>query len=92
MTKCSDEGLLLKAKEQSPQEAIKTLDVFLANHPDNEDAFLLRGMKHWAMGNRALAIKDYLAALRINPESKAKLALENANAILNYYNKDLLNP
>lgn len=78
-------------KNMMPQEAIPMLDEYIASYEDDE-AYTLRGMKHWAMGERALAIKDYLAAIRINPASKAKQALESANAILNYYNKDLLNP
>lgn len=78
-------------KDMMPEEAIPLLDEYLASHEDDV-AYTLRGMKHWAMGNRALAIKDYLAAIRINPDSKAKQALESANAILNYFNKDLLNP
>ncbi len=74
-----------------PQEAIPLLDEYISSHEEDE-AYTLRGMKHWALGKRALAIKDYLSAIRINPESKAKQALESANAILDYYSKDLLNP
>ena len=49
-------------------------------------------MKYWSCGNRALAINDYLAAIKINPESKAVQALKATNEILDYYNKDLYNP
>lgn len=75
-----------------PDEAILLLDKIINDNPENEEALTLRGMKHWAKGHRSLAIKDYLAAIRINPESKAKMALEAANSILDFYNKDLLNP
>ena len=39
-----------------------------------------------------LAINDYLEAIRINPDSKARQALQATNDILDYYNKDLYNP
>lgn len=72
-------------------EAIQILDGFLKEKP-TEEAYLLRGQKHWALGNRREAINDYLSAIKINPHSKANLLLEQANTILGYYNKDLLNP
>ena len=79
-------------RDLSPLEAIKILDSIIRENPLDDEALTLRGMKHWALGNRQAAIQDYLAALKINPESKAKLALEMANSILDYYSKDLLNP
>lgn len=79
-------------RDLSPLEAIKILDSIIRENPLDDEALTLRGMKHWALGNRQAAIKDYLAALKINPESKAKLALDMANSILDYYSKDLLNP
>lgn len=75
-----------------PGEALKQLDIFLLENPGNEKAFTLRGMKHWALGHRKEAIADYLAAIRINPDSPAREALKAANAILDFYSKDLLNP
>lgn len=79
-------------KDKLPSEAIPLLDKIISEQPENEEAYIMRGMKHWALGNRSNAIKDYLAAIRINPDSKAKMALQSANAILDFYNKDLLNP
>lgn len=86
------EKTLEEIKGMLPAEAIPRLDLFISSHPDNEEALTIRGMKYWALGKRSLAIKDYLAAIAINPDSKAKMALEQANAILDFYNKDLLNP
>ena len=79
-------------KKLSAEEAVKELDVLISQNPNDEEALTLRGMRHWALNNRQLAIKDYLAAIAINPESKAKMALKMANSILDFYNKDLLNP
>jgi tetratricopeptide (TPR) repeat protein len=79
-------------KTLAPAEAIIRLDAFIVAHPDNDEAYTLRGLRHWALQHRSLAINDYLAALSINPASRARQALDAANDILNYYNKDLYNP
>ncbi len=75
-----------------PSDAIPLLDELLAAHPLDDEALLRRGMMHWSCGHRADAINDYLAAIDINPDSKARMALKTANEILDYYNKDLYNP
>lgn len=74
------------------EEAVARLTDFIAANPDSDEAYTLRGMRHWGAGRRALAINDYLAAIRINPHSPAAKALEAANSILDYRNKDLYNP
>lgn len=79
-------------KKLPAAEAITALDAVIAANPRDDEALTLRGMRHWAMSHRSLAINDYLAALRINPESPARQALDAANAILDFYNKDLYNP
>ena len=76
-------------------EAVEALTAFIEANPDSpllDEAYTLRGMRHWGMQNRAAAINDYLAAIRINPDSKAVQALKATNDILDYYNKDLYNP
>ncbi|MDE6793778.1 MAG: tetratricopeptide repeat protein [Muribaculaceae bacterium] len=75
-----------------PTEAVEALDLYIAVHPDEEEAYTLRGLRHWALGHRAKAINDYLKAISINPQSRAVQALANANAILDFYNKNLYNP
>lgn len=75
-----------------PSEVIIELDAFIASNPQSDEAYLERGMLHWGCNNRALAINDYHAAIAINPDSLAKQALQNANDILDFYNKDLYNP
>lgn len=74
------------------EEAIEALDTLIAAQPDNDEAYLQRGLRHWACGHRAKAVNDYLKALDINPESKAARALEYARAIADFYHKDLYNP
>jgi len=81
-----------RIKGLTAEEAIDILTVHLTANPDDEEALTLRGIKYWSAGKRALAINDYLAAIRINPDSKASEALKAANEILDYRNKDLYNP
>lgn len=89
----SDLTLILeKIKNISSEQAIKELSTFILMNPDNDEAYTLRGMKYWSLNQRKEAIKDYLTAIKINPDSKAKMALQYAYSILDYYNKDLLNP
>ena len=79
----------------SGEEAVKVLSDFINDNPDSpymDEVLTMRGMKYWGMQKRSDAINDYLAAIRINPESKAVQALKAANDILNYYNTDLYNP
>ena len=88
LEKLSQEVQLLGA-----DEAISRLDTYIAANPADPDALTLRGIRHFGAGHRASAIGDYLAALRIDPDHrKAGEALNFANSILDYYNKDLYNP
>ena len=74
-------------------EAIALLDKWIAEHPEDVEAYTLRGMKHFGAGHRSAAIGDSLTALRLDPDNaRARQALDYANSILDYYNKDLYNP
>ncbi len=79
-------------KGLSTDKAIEILDKYIAEHPDDDEALTLRGMRHWGAGHRSQAMTDYLSALRINPSSRAAMALKAAQEILDYRNKDLYNP
>lgn len=83
---------LEEIKSMSPREAIQCLDIYIEAHPEDDEAYTLRGQRKWALNKRGEAISDYLAALKINPASHAKVLLDYANSILEFYNKDLLNP
>ncbi len=74
------------------QKAIEYLTEIINADSQNEEAFIERGLLYWGCGERALAINDYHSAISINPDSKAKLAIEATYNILDYYNKDLYNP
>lgn len=74
------------------EKAVEMLSAYIAQHPDDDEALYLRGRKYWSLDDRSNAINDYLAAIRINPNSKATMAMKTTYEILNYYNKDLYNP
>lgn len=84
--------LKIKIHAKSYEESIEILTAYINTHPQQDGAYTLRGMKHWGAGHRSLAINDYLAAIAINPDSPARAALEAADSILAYRNKDLYNP
>ncbi len=74
------------------EEAVEALTIYVNSHPEDDAALTARGMKHWGAGKRSLAINDYLAAIKINPDSNAREALRAATEILDYRNTDLYNP
>lgn len=79
-------------KNLDAARAIEVLTAHINSFPEDDEALTERGLKYWSQGQRREAINDYLAALKINPQSRAKMALEFVNSILDYYNKDLYNP
>lgn len=81
-----------KIKGLDYQTAVVEITEYITAHPDDDRAYTLRGMRYWGAGQRSLAIGDYLAAVRINPDSTAAEALKAANEILDYRNTDLYNP
>ena len=56
------------------------------------EALFLRGKIHWRLGNRSRATSDYAAAAAADPDSPAAEALEQARAVEDFFNPDLLNP
>ncbi|MCM1368997.1 MAG: hypothetical protein NC204_01340 [Candidatus Amulumruptor caecigallinarius] len=79
-------------KTLDTENAINALTEYLKSHPEDDEALTLRGIKYFGSGKRSLAIKDYLGAIRLNPQSMAVEALKSANEILDYRNTDLINP
>lgn len=82
-----------RIKLMDADRAIAVISDFIAANPDSADAYVMRGLKYFGCGDRALAINDFLKALEIQPDSvAARTALDSANSILDFYNKDLFNP
>ena len=73
-------------------DAISLLEGFRQGGGEMTDTlFYLQGNAWRKKGNWQMAINNYLEAVALNPESPAKQALEIANEILAFYNKDMYN-
>ena len=73
-------------------EAIALLDDYRVGGGRMDDTlYYLLGNAWRKKGNWQMAINNYLEALHLNPDSPARQALEIANDILDFYNKDMYN-
>ena len=73
-------------------EAIGLLDKYRKDGGRMDDAlFYLLGNAWRKKGNWQMAMNNYLEAVHLNPESPAAQALEIANEILAFFNKDMYN-
>lgn len=68
--------------------------VALLSSMGESDAWVLfmLGRIAWKRGDKAGAISLYEQAVDVDPASEAAVALEQARNIMNFFNKDLLNP
>lgn len=73
-------------------EALQRLNNTLAQSPGDAEALFARGRIYWRQGRRGEAITDYAAAVSIDPQSPASIALEQARQVMDFFNPDLLNP
>ena len=79
-------------QDDRPDEAIALIDRFRADGGTMDAGlFYLLGNAWRKKGNWQLAIDNYLEAVHIDPESPAARALEIANDIMAFYNKDMYN-
>lgn len=73
-------------------EAIGLLNDFHDGGGEMDDElFYLLGNAWRKKGNWQMAMNNYLEAIHLNPESPAKQALDIANEILDFFNKDMYN-
>ena len=73
-------------------EAIGLLDKYRKDGGRMDDAlFYLLGNAWRKKGNWQMAMNNYLEAVHLNPGSPAAQALEIANEILAFFNKDMYN-
>lgn len=52
----------------------------------------LAGREAWKAGDKAAAISHYEAAVALDPDSDAAVALAQAREIMDFYHHDLYNP
>ena len=73
-------------------EAIALVEGYRAEGDVMDDAlFYLLGNAWRKKGDWKRAMDNYLEAVALNPESPAQQALDIANEILDFYNKDMYN-
>ena len=73
-------------------EAIALLDNYRKEGGKMDDSlFYLLGNAWRKRGNWQMAMNNYLEAVHLNPESPAAQALDIANEILAFFNKDMYN-
>ena len=78
--------------ENKADEAIAALEEYRAGGGEMDDTlFYLLGNAWRKKGNWQMAMNNYLEAVHRNPESPAQQALDMANEILAFYNKDMYN-
>lgn len=72
--------------------AIDALTRFVADCSGDDELYYVLGRLHWRQGNHSEAENCYRRAIALNPDSKARYALEIAVDVFDYCNQDLLNP
>ena len=78
--------------ENKADEAIAALEEYRAGGGEMDDMlFYLLGNAWRKKGNWQMAMNNYLEAIQLNPSSPARQALDIANEILAFYNKDMYN-
>ena len=88
-----EEKVAALLREHKVDEAIAKIEAYKADGGPMDDVlYYLLGNAWRKKGNWQMAINNYNEAIRINPSSPAAGALEIANNILDFYNKDLYNP
>ena len=79
-------------EENRADEAISLLESWIRDGGKMDDTlFYLLGNAWRKKGNWQMAMNNYLEAVDLNPESPARHALDIANEILAFYNKDMYN-
>ena len=70
-------------------EAIALMESY--DGPMDDALYYLLGNAWRKKGNWQMAMNNYLEAVHLNPGSPAQQALDIANEILDFYNKDMYN-
>ena len=78
-------------EQDKADEAISALENYRAGGTMDDELFYLLGNAWRKKGNWQMAMNNYLEAVHLNPESPAAQALDIANEILAFYNKDMYN-
>lgn len=86
-----DEIKLLIDNNQTEQ-AIALLDEMIEKNAKDDQLYYLRGNAYRKHNNWKNALTNYATAMDLNPESPAARAYQASMDVLEFFNKDLLNP
>ena len=78
--------------ENRLNDALLLLNNEITQSQNNDKLYFTRGKLHRRHGNKSQAITDYEHAVDINPDSPARIALDNARDVIAFFNPDLYNP
>ena len=78
--------------ENRLNDALLLLNNEITQSQNNDKLYFTRGKLHLRLGNKSQAITDYEHAVDINPDSPARIALDNARDVIAFFNPDLYNP
>ncbi|MBQ7985246.1 MAG: tetratricopeptide repeat protein [Bacteroidales bacterium] len=73
-------------------QALETVEALLANEPENDWAWYLKGNIYKKQEQWQQAINSYSQAIAINPANPATTMRRICKDILNFYDKTLYNP
>ena len=74
------------------KNAIAQLDVMIELCPELDELYYLRGNAYRKFNSWKNALNDYCKAISLNPDSPAVEAYRASLEILEFFNKDMLNP
>ena len=87
-----EEKVRMLMQEDRPDEAIALLDRYRKDGGTMDAGlFYLLGNAWRKKGSWQMAINNYLEAVHLDPDSPAARALDIANEIMAFYNKDMYN-
>ncbi|MCM1452089.1 MAG: tetratricopeptide repeat protein [Clostridium sp.] len=72
--------------------AVEELNKLIEKEPENANWPYLRGRAYWQLGEKGKAMTDFEHALHLDPNSPAKLSLEMAHNVMEFFNPDIFNP
>ena len=71
-------------------EALAKLDILIAQNPNDDEAYYIKGKVYQRLSQWGNAIKTYNKAIELNPESKAVTALDMLYDILKSINNNII--
>lgn len=81
-----------KFERNEVKNAIAQLDVMIELCPELDELYYLRGNAYRKFNSWKNALNDYCKAISLNPDSPAVEAYRASLEILEFFNKDMLNP